>query len=279
VIHDPDEKLPVLARWFRHAMANPTRFWSLVALLVLVVVGLALLSSGITLGRPSSDQAWVQLEAAGTPSKRVEIAQEFPNTPAKQWALLQAASEFYTQGFSDLPANKDAALPALKKALENFETVVREAPEDSPQALAAAFGVARTLEARGELEKAIKQYEKVASTWKGTPEAIESARMIEILKKPETVSFYKELYAYTPAEATIPPLGQQGFNLPPNHPFLGGASQSTSPLLNFPSGSMIPPPPPAPRTESPKDAPKEKTGAGPELPEDVFAPAKAAASP
>src|SRR5262249_34966523 len=46
VIHDPEEKMGVLARWVRHTMANPTRFWSLIALVVLVVVGLSLLSSG-----------------------------------------------------------------------------------------------------------------------------------------------------------------------------------------------------------------------------------------
>src|SRR3954453_3743479 len=46
VIHDPEQNLPVLARWLRHAMENPTRFWSLVAGLVIVVTGLAIFSSG-----------------------------------------------------------------------------------------------------------------------------------------------------------------------------------------------------------------------------------------
>jgi hypothetical protein len=171
VIHNPEEKMPVLARWVRHTMENPTRFWSLIAGVVVAVTGLAFLSSGFTLGRSNADMAWLRLESAKTPAERVEIAREFPMKEPEQWALLQSATEFYHQGFTDLPSNRDAALPALRKALDLFEEVAREAPQDSPQARAAALGVARTLEARNELDKAIKQYEKVASTWKGTPEA------------------------------------------------------------------------------------------------------------
>src|SRR3954452_11283309 len=95
VIHHPEEDLPLLARWLRRAMANPTRFWSLIAGLVIVVTGLAILSSGLTLGRSTSDAAWIRLETAKTPSERVEIAREYPKTQAEQWALLQAATEFY----------------------------------------------------------------------------------------------------------------------------------------------------------------------------------------
>src|SRR6516164_6468188 len=58
VIHDPEEKMPVLARWIRHTMANQTRFWSWIAVLVVVVTGLAIVSNGLSLGRSSSDAAW-----------------------------------------------------------------------------------------------------------------------------------------------------------------------------------------------------------------------------
>src|SRR3954471_13467280 len=46
VIHHPEEDMPLLARWLRHAMENPTRFWSLIAGLVIVVTGLGIVSSG-----------------------------------------------------------------------------------------------------------------------------------------------------------------------------------------------------------------------------------------
>jgi hypothetical protein len=239
VIHNPEEDMPLLARWLRRAMANQVRFWSLIAGLVVVVTGLAIVSSGLSMGRSESDAAWSHLETAKTPSERVEIAREYPKTPAEQWALLQAATEFYNQGFTDLPANRDAALPALRKALDLFDEVAREAPRDSPQARAAALGSARTLEARNELDKAIKQYEKVASSWKGTPEATEARRLAEALRRPENREFYKELYAYKPVETTLPPMGQGGLTLPPNHPPLDGPAPST-----FPSPLLLPPPPP-----------------------------------
>lgn len=288
VIHHPEEDMPLLARWVRHAMENPTRFWGMIIVVVVVVIALGIVSSGLSMGRSASDAAWTRLETAKTPSERVEIAREFPETQAGQWAILQAATEFYNQGFADLPANKDTALPALKKALDYFDEVAREAPRDSPQARAAALGAARTLEARNELDKAIKQYEKVASTWKETPEAIEAERLAKLLSKPESVAFYKELYAYKPVEATLPPMGQGtmtlpsmgqgggGLNLPTNHPPIDGSTT----FPNFGSPLMIPPPPPSSPSPTPKDEPAPGPGAGtlqdkdtplPGLPADPFA--------
>ncbi len=280
VIHDPEQDLPLLARWLRRAMANPTQFWSLIGGIVVVVTGLAIFSSGLSLGRKSADSAWLKVETARTPADRVEIAHQYPKTPAEQWALLSSASDFYNQGFVDLPANRDAALPAFKKALDLFDEVAREAPRDSPQARAAALGAGRTLEARNELEKAIKQYEKVAETWKGTPEAAEAQRLAQTLRQPESAAFYKELYAFRPTEAILPPGGQGNFpmTLPPS---LGGSSKTTPFDLPFPMNLPPPPPPsptsapaseppasgavPAPSTTAPAEAPKS------ELPADPFA--------
>ena len=281
VIHDPEEKMPALARWLRHAMANPTRFWGLVAALVVGVIALGILSNGLTLGRSKSDAAWLKIESAKSASERVEFAHEYPKSQAEQWALLQSATEFYNQGFVDLPANRDAALPALKKALDLFDEVAGLAPQDSPQARAAALGAARTLEARKDLERAIKQYEKVASTWKGTPEAAEAQRLAAALRRPENVAFYNDLYNFKPIEATLAPMGQGGMLVPPNHPPIDGPvlSPSMIPPMAPPSGpakaetpptrieidpSLLPPPPPASKSEV-----KEKTA----LPPDVFAPA------
>jgi hypothetical protein len=289
VIHDPEEKMPVLARWLRHAMENQTRFWSLIALLVVAVTGLAIVSNGLSLGRSASDAAWLKIEKAKTASERVEFAREFAGTAAEQWALLQAATEFYNQGFVDLPANRDAALLALGKALKYFDQVAREAPQDSPQARAAALGAARTLEARNELEKAIKQYEKVVTTWKGTPEAAEAQRQAEVLRRPENVAFYKELYSTKTAELTLPAGGQGSMTLSPDHPPIGGTMPSplsvplppplSGPILG-PAGTeaskakaesdfiLLPPPPPAPKGEQ---KPKPDASKG-DLPSDPFLP-------
>jgi hypothetical protein len=283
VIHDPEEKMPALARWLRHTMANPAKFWGLIATLVIVVTGLAIASNGLSLGRSASNAAWLRIEATKTPSERVEVAHEYPRTAAEQWALLQAATMFYRQGFVDLPANKDAAIPALKKALALFEEVAREAPQESPQARAAALGGARTLEALNLLDKAISEYEKIASTWRGSAEAADAQRLAEALRRPENVEFYKELYAFKPVEATLPPMGQGGMTLPP------GQSQALDAILREPftlppappakaetpasksktdvDPLLLPPPPPAPKEEQPKAEPPKG-----DLPGDPFAP-------
>jgi tetratricopeptide (TPR) repeat protein len=296
VIHHPEDDMPLLERWLHRAMANPTRFWGLLSASIAVLIGLTVLANAFSTGRAVSDTAWAKLETAKTAAERVEIANEFPNTQAQQWALLQAATEYFNQGFNDLPENRDAALPTLKKALDLFEKVAAEAPADSPQARAAALGVGRTLEARNELEKAIKQYEKVAQTkaWAGTDEARQAAELARRLATPEAKAFYKELYAYKPAEATLPPGDVGNFNLPlpAGHPPVGGTSPVPPPAdakgANAePNPLAVPPPPPTPAAKKegesksleieltkPSEAPRTETpkADAPGLPADVFTP-------
>jgi hypothetical protein len=263
VIHHPEEDMPLLARWLERAMENRTRFWGLLGGLAVVVIGLAVLVNGLELGRTTSDEAWTKLERAKTPSERVELAQDYPNTQAERWALLQAATEYYNQGFTDLPANRDVALPVLKKALNLFDRVVRESPPDAPQTRVAALGLAQTLEARNEIDKAITQYKRVAATWKGSDEARQAEAKIQALSKPENLAFYKELYACKPPEVTLPPGGRSGLPLPPDHPSIGGPSMLPPPVI-------VPPPP------SPEPKAKPKPEADPPLgamPDDILAPA------
>ncbi len=262
VIHHPEDDLPVLARWFRYITEDRGRFFTFLGIVFAAVVGLTILSSGLSLRRASTDEAWTELQLVKTAAEREKVAEKYPNTPAGRWALLQAATDFYNKGFSDLPNNRDVALPDLKKALGLFDKVLEQSPKDSPQARAAALGKARTLEARNEIEKAITQYEYVVKNWPDTDEAKQAGRQAEVLRRPESVAFYKELYAFKPAEVTIPPLGSGELNLPTNpSSFLQG-----SPL-------MIPPPPP-----TASGATKAETPSMPELPTNVFSPTADAAA-
>jgi hypothetical protein len=166
-------------------------------------------------------------------------------------------------------------LPNLKKALELFEQVAREAPENSPQARAAALGAARTLEARNEIDKAIKQYEKVATTWKGTPEATVAQRSVEALRHPGNVAFYKELYAFKPVETTLAPGSTGGLSVPAGHPPIDMTAPPPLPFAVPKAGTpgatteidpaLLPPPPPAPKADT-QDKPASA------LPDNVFAP-------
>ncbi len=287
VIHHPEEDMNKLRRWITHAQENPVKFWGIVGAFALGLLALSLIGSGFSFGKAAKNEAWTELESAKTAAERVEIANTFPNTPASRWALLQAATEYYNQGFAELPSNKDLALPTLKKALDLFQKVSESAEPDTIQARAAALGVARTLEARNELEKAIKQYEKVVATkgWSTTEEGKIAERQIRLLKTPEAVAFYKELYAYKAVTAEIPAGGSTDLSFPLNSLVpLPGASipgmvpgappipfnlpaLPTIPLATDkgvePNPALVPPPPPAsptPKAELPADpfVPKAK---------------------
>jgi len=291
VIHHPEDDMNQLRRWIFHAQENPVKFWGIIGAFTVVLLILSIVGSGFSFGKAARSEAWTELESAKTAAERVEVANSFPDTPASRWALLQAATEYYNQGFAELPSNKDLALPTLKKALDLFQKVSEAAEPDSIQARAAMLGVARTLEARGDLEKAIKQYEKVVATkgWASTEEGKLAERQIRLLKTPEAVAFYKELYAFKPVTAEIPGGGSTKLDFPLNSfaPPPGGSMPGTVPgappiPFNLPS---LPTPPPA--TEkgvepNPVDVPPPPASPIPkagELPPDPFLPKAKPAEP
>jgi hypothetical protein len=284
VIHDPEENMMLLARWTHRAMKNQTRFWGTIIGIVVGVLALVVVSNLLMNNNSGRAVLWTKLETAKSPADRVQVAEDNPSSPVATWAKLQAATDFYNQGFGDLPNNRDVALPNLKKALDLFDDVAKQAPSDSPQARAAALGKARTLEARNELSKAIEQYRLVEKTWPDSAEASLAKQMTAELEKPGAAAFYKELYAYSPSKVTLPPGGTQDFSLP------FGADTGAG-LLNPDSGAggslltrpLLPPPPPRPVTEGQAPAAENKTAApasgksSPVLPESPFVPSGTAA--
>ena len=123
--------------------------------------------------------------------------------PPLRWAKLRAAAERFNEAVDKFPTDRDAASVLLSKAKELYEEIAA-GPSQNPETRAAALGVARVLETRHELNKAIAQYDKVASTWPNTDEAEEAKRLAELLKKPASREFYKQLYAYVPTKPKFP---------------------------------------------------------------------------
>jgi hypothetical protein len=263
VIHDPEADMMLLARWAHRALANPTRFWGVLGGGIAAILAIVVLSSLASSKSSSQADLWSQLDAAKNADDQVKIAKENPNSPAASWALLQAASRLYKSGVDDLPKNRDAALQSLKKAVDLFDEAGKGAAKDSPVALAAALGKARSLEARNELPKAVDQYKLVADTWPNAPEAAEAKQLAAALQKPDAAAFYKELYSFTPEKVTLPPMGTQSFDLPlPSG--IGGASGSLDNILGPATGGVpsipIPPPPPsAPKADDAKPAAPAET--------------------
>ena len=289
-------------------MQKGPAFWALVAGVIVVAIALLLFLRGLTAGDAAQHQAWIELLTAKTAEEQEAVAEAHPKTRAALWARLHAAEALFNEGVDGLATDRDAALPLLSKAYDQFEQIERAAqdgPLDEPLKRLAAMGMARTKEARGELDAAIEQYKRVASTWPGTPEAEQAARLAQELRQPESIAFYQQLSAYKPAEVSLPPLGTGDLGLPPGHPPVDGSSLPSPlrpdlppparpgpvpPLAHArePSEAAPAPEPRQPAIELPKDPfellpppashqaePPKPAAPGGELPGDVFAPALA----
>ena len=214
VIHNPEDDMTALGRLTFHVLQDPRKYstWALSVLLgILAVIFLMNFSSG---SNSRSSVAWSKLEAAKKVEERESVAKEYPKSSAAPWALLQAASEHYMSAFNDLPRNPEVALGEFKKAHDLFDQVYRESPKDSFEARAALLGVARSLEARNDLAKAIEKYDLITTNWPGTSEAEQAKQLTDALRNPDAASFYKQLYAYSPPKVTLPPMSTQDLQFP-----------------------------------------------------------------
>jgi hypothetical protein len=80
----------------------------------------------------------------------------------------------------------------------------------------AAYGLAKCLEAQGDFEQAIQEYEQIVSTWSGSPFAALATERISALKRPETKQWYSWFAQQEPIRSPLndPGLFQDLPNLP-----------------------------------------------------------------
>jgi len=285
VARHPDEDPTILARWLYRGLEQGPLFWVFLGGAAVVLTGISFLVSSLTAAKSVTGQAWIDLVPAKSAEDQLKIADAHPKTPVADWARLQAAYDEYRAGLDDLtaPGKRESAGPRLKRALDLFGQVVKEAPRDSPQARGAALAVARVLEARNELPEAIKQYRLVAESWKNSPEARQAEGFAKTLEDPDSVQFYKELYASKPSlpgsgipsdllDTPPPPVSPGSKPVDLIVPNSSAAGKPFLPNLSGPAGIDPPPstPPPAPSnpstpiidpapvksTDKPVDAPK-----------------------
>jgi hypothetical protein len=271
LIHHPEENQTELERWVRrHLIAGGPKVWGLVAALLLAVIVVPLLVRLWNGADTSSAEAWEKMFEAKTANDQAEVASDFPDSKAAPWALLQAAAINLNDAAERLPTSPDVAKPMLTKAQDQFEEALRRAPKSSILARHAAFGLARTLEVRNELDKAIGQYENIARDWPDTPEAVQSKKLAALLraelKKPEPERFYNKLYAYKAPEVTIPPLGGSGATPPGGVPAgsLLDDLLKNPPTIPTPSSTLPPVFDDPPKGTPEKDQPEPPKSSGDE---------------
>lgn len=231
-IHDPHADETILGAWLRRNLEKGPYVWIAAACVICGLCLLWIVMSTLGSKRSTSSQAWEDLILAKDVDARAKVGATVSG-PASSWGLLQAAEARYQEAFQDLPANRDAALPLLTASHDLFRQARDKAEPGSASRRMAALGMARTLEARGDLDGAVTQYKEVARDFPETPEGKEATELAERLRKPEVIQFYKEFSAFKPASPTLP-------GLPSDHPALEGPAVP-APGLNLPSSVTVPP--------------------------------------
>jgi len=268
-MHHPEEKETLLAGWLRRALEKGPIFWVVIgtvfALAIATVVGL---NWWATREVPNA-KAWMELALARTSDQQTKVAEDHPHTEAARWALLEAAGSVYDDGFKRLTISRDVASPFLKRAYSLYSDVYAEAAKTDPVvARLAALGMARALEATGDLGGAVKQYKLVATTWPGSNEAEQAERYGRRLENKEGAEFYKWLATFKPPEMTLPPKGQGLFDIPS----LGIDGSLSLPgfrpgaLPEMPENVFESPSAPAPNAEKPEAGPTTPAPAPAETP-------------
>jgi tetratricopeptide (TPR) repeat protein len=232
-IHDPYADETLLGAWFRRTLEKGPFVWIIAGCLISLMCLIWIVMSTLGAKRSTASQTWAELILAKDVDARAKLGATTIG-PASSWALLQAAEARYQEAFQDLPANRDAALPLLTTAHDFFRQARDKAEPGSAARRMAALGMARTLEARGDLDGAVSQYQEVARDFPDTPEGKEAKELGARLRTPEAIAFYKEFSAFKPAAPPTLP------GLPSNHPALDGPVVP-APGLNLPGAVTLPP--------------------------------------
>jgi hypothetical protein len=207
----------------------------------------------------------------------LRVADLHPNTPAARWAHLRAGLGIYEEALRDLPNQRETGRPLLEEAIKQFDLVLAEAPAEAPEAEMAAMGKARALESRGELDKAIAQYEEVAAKWPNGRAAKEAEERAKLLQTPDAQDFYEKFYAmdFSQVGSTSGGLGTGGpgdlLSIPGLRSGAGSSlfgEPAIPPLGGVPAGATTPP---ADAPASTPAAPIAEPPTTPELPSDPFA--------
>ena len=152
-------------------------------------------------------QAWDDLFGAmdsGNPSLVSQVAESRPDSRVGQWSAVVAAEMYLNKGCQELFRDKLNAGQDLRKAVTEFSAVLSTSRTPAIRQRA-TFGLAKACEAltgtpqsQGDLEKAIENYQLVASTWPDGPYAKEAALRAEDLQRHDMREFYDKFAKYEP---------------------------------------------------------------------------------
>jgi len=186
---------------------------------------------------------------APVPSAYLDLAREYPNTSAGEYAVLFGAESLFIDG--NYPESQ-----------QEFSKYIEDHPE-SPLVAQAKVGVAACLEAEGKASDAIQKYQQIVSEYANElsitgPAKLTLARLYEQENRPDqALTFYSELArSQNPYDPWAAEARERGELLLAKHPELRRTESAPSPapfsisLPGTPSASAPPATTPAPETKT-----------------------------
>ena len=187
---------------------------------------------------------------APAPSSFLNIASEYPDTSAGDYALLLGAESLFIDG-------------NYPEAQQHFSKYIDDHP-DNPLAAQAKVGVAACLEAEGKTSDAIRQYQEIVSAYPSevsvtSPAKLTLARLYEQENRPDqALAYYSELaQTQNPYDPWAAEARDRGMLLLAKHPELRRTEQTPAPApfsVPTPGNPTPSAPPPAAPAPAPKPA-------------------------
>ena len=161
--------------------------------------------------------SYLQAAMSGNHDKLKELADEFPQAPAGQWARLSYADFKFAQGMNDLFRNGADARTAFQDCQGAYERL-RSTARDADILARATFGLGKVYEGLSDVAKAREEYQSVTKNWPGNRVSELATQRLADLDRSST----KEFYDWLAKVETRSPLG--------NAPGMPGERPSGMPL-------------------------------------------------
>jgi tetratricopeptide (TPR) repeat protein len=188
----------------------------------------------------------------------LEVAREYPSTPAGEHALALGAEELFTEG-------------KYPEAYQHFSDFVATYP-DSPLIPEAKLGIAASLEAQGKIQDAITKYHEIILAYPSEPSLVSPAKLTlarlyeEGGQAQQALSYYAELarmIQQNPYDPWAAEAQERAQLLLYKHPELMKAMTSAAAPPAPSSGFTLPATPGKPAGAVPPAAPAPKTAPAP----------------
>ena len=173
------------------------------------------------------EQAWQDLYAALSDDDFEllgQVAEHHSGSDIGLWAFQAIGDRFLNDGARLLYSDREEADKQLAKAFANFDIVSRTAREPMLKRRA-LYALAKTHEARNEMDRAEKNYQLLAESWPGSYLGTEAESRLKSIRDRNTQNFYAWFFEAEPPAMPIGPGSLNNFGNPlPNQPAMDGGS-------------------------------------------------------